>query len=94
MSTSIENNLICGSVDKEVTPETSEITETPELPKSSTIENVESELEDIESCDDEYETSSEEQDAFTMAFMDSNYDKLDKLDSYKNSPLDDYFPIT
>ena len=38
--------------------------------------------------------ASEEEDAFTMAFMDSNFDKLDKLDSYKNSPLDDYFPVT
>jgi hypothetical protein len=97
MSTSIENNLICGSVDKEVTPETSEITETselPELPESAIVENVESELEDIEYCDDEHEISSEEEDAFTMAFMDSNYDKLDKLDSYKNCPIDDYFPAT
>ena len=49
---------ICGSIDKEVTPETSETTETPELPESSIIENVESDLEDNESCDDEYETSS------------------------------------
>ena len=97
MSTSTENNLICGSIDKEVTPETpetSEITEIPEIPESSIIENVETELEDIEYCDDGYETSSEEEDAFTMAFMDSNFDKLDKLDSYKNSPLDDYFPVT
>ena len=97
MSTSTENDLICGSVDNEVTPETpetSEITETPETPESSTIENVESELEDNEYCDDEHETSSEEEDAFIMAFMDSNFDKLDKLDSYKNSPLDDYFLVT
>ena len=97
MSTSTENNLICGSIDKEVTPETpetSEITEIPEIPESSIIENVESELEDKKYCDGGYETSSEEEDAFTMAFMDSNFDKLDKLDSYKNSPLDDYFPVT
>ena len=86
MSTSNENDLLCGSIDKEVTPETSEITETPE--------NVESELEDNEYCDDEFETSSEEEEAFTMAFMNSDFDKLDKLDSYKNSPLDGYFPIT
>ena len=39
------------------------------------------------------ETSSEEEDAFAMAFMGSDFDKLDKLDSYKNSPLDDYFPV-
>ena len=48
MSTSTENDLICGSIDKEVTtetPETSEIIETPEIPESSIIENVESELE-------------------------------------------------
>ena len=91
MSTSIENNLICGSVDKDVTPETSEITETPE---SAIIENVESELEDNEYCDVEHETSSEEEEAFTMAFMNSDFDKLDKLDIYKNSPLDNYFPDT
>ena len=51
MSTNTENDLICGSIDKEVTPETnetSEIIETHEIPESSTIENVESELEDIE----------------------------------------------
>ena len=95
MSTSTENDLICGSIDKEVTPETSETTETPELPESSIIENVESDLEDNESFDDEYETSSyEEEDAIAMAFMDSNLDKLDKLDSNKNSSLADYFPVT
>ena len=44
----------------------------PEISESSTIENVESELEDNEYYDDEHETSSEEEDAFTMAFMDSD----------------------
>ena len=39
MSTNTENDLICGSIDKEVTPETnetSEIIETHEIPESST----------------------------------------------------------
>ena len=91
MSTSTENNEICGSMDKEVTPATPEL---PEIPESSIItSNVESELEDNEYCDDNYDTSSEEEDAFHMAFMDPNFDKLDKLDSYKNSPLDDYFSV-
>jgi hypothetical protein len=77
-------------MDKQVTPE---ISETPELPKSSIItDNAETKLEDNEYCDDNCDTSCEEQeDAFTMAFTDSNFDTLDKLDSYK--PLDDYFPV-
>ena len=54
---------------------------------------MESELEDNEYSDDEHETSSKEEDAFTMAFMDSDFDKLEKLDSYANSPLDSYFPV-
>ena len=91
MSTGTENNEICGSIDKEVIPATPEL---PEIPESSIItSNVESELEDNEYCDDNYDTSSEEEDAFHMAFMDPNFDKLDKLDSYKNSPLDDYFSV-
>ena len=44
MSTSNENDLLCRSIDREVTPETSEITETSELPESAIVENVESEL--------------------------------------------------
>jgi hypothetical protein len=91
MFTSTENALLCSSMDKEVTPE---ISETPELPESSIItDNVETELEDNECCDDNCDTSSEEEYAVTLAFMDSNFDTLDKLDSYKNSPLDDYFPV-
>ena len=95
MSTSTENDLIGGSIDNEVTPETpetSEITETPETTESSIIDNVESELED--NCEDEHETSSEEEETFTMAFLDPNFNKLDELDSYKNTPLDVYFPVT
>ena len=100
MSTNNENDLICGSIDKEVTPETSEtletseITKTPENLETPAIENMESEIEDYEYCDDEMETSSEEEDAFAMAFLGSGFDKLDKLDSYTNSPLDDYFPVS
>ena len=92
MSTSTENDLIGGSIDNEVTPETSEITETPETTESSIIDNVESELED--NCEDEHETSSEEEETFAMAFLDPNYNKLNELDSYKNTPLDVYFPVT
>ena len=29
-----------------------------------------------------------------MAFLGFGFDKLGKLDSYKNSPLDDYFPVS
>ena len=98
MSTSNESDLTCGSIDKEVTLETPEIletfeiTETPENPESS-IKNVESELEDREYCDD-METSSEKEDAIIKAFMSPDYDEMDKLASYINSPRDDYFPVT
>ena len=91
--------LTCGSIDKEVTletpeiPETSEITETPENPESSISKNVESELEDREYCDD-METSYEKEDAIIKAFMSPDYDEMDKLSSYINSPLDDYFSVT
>ena len=83
ISTSAENNLSCGSINKAVTPETPKTSKIIETPESPIIENVESELEDREYCDDMYETSSEEESAFTLAFMDSNFDTLDKLDSCK-----------
>ena len=66
MSTSNENDLSCGSIDKEVTHETSKTLETPEITETSenletpTIEYVESELEDNEYYDDEMEISSKE----------------------------------
>ena len=77
MSTSNENDLICGSIDKEVTPETSKTLETSENLQTPAIENEESELEDYEYCDDEMETSSEEEDAFAMDFMGCGFYKLD-----------------
>ena len=99
MSTSNESDLTCGSIDKEVTletpeiPEISAITETPENPESSISKNVESELEDREYCDD-METSSGKEGAIIKAFMSPDYDEMDKLASYINSPLVDYFPVT
>ena len=99
MSTSNESDLTCGSIDKEValeTPEISEIselTETPENPESSINKNVESELEDREYYYD-METSSEKEEAIIKAFMSPDYDEMDKLVSYINSPLGDFFPVT
>ena len=95
MSTSNENDLTCGNIDKEVAHETPEIaeisesTETPENPESSIYKNVETELEDREYCDD-METSSEKEEAIIKAFMSPDYDEMDKLASYLNSPLDDF----
>ena len=74
-------------------PEISELTETLENPESSINKNVESELEDREYCDD-METSSEKEDAIIKAFMSPDYDEMDKLVSYINSPLGDFFPVT
>ena len=68
-------------------PEISELTETPENPESSIYKNVE--YEDREYCDD-METSSEEEDAIIKAFMSPDYDEIDKLASYINSPLGDF----
>ena len=95
MSTSNENDLTSGNVDKEVAHETPEIaeifesTETPENPESSIFLNVESELEDREYCDD-METSSDKEDAIIKAFMSPDYDEMDKLVSYINSHLGDF----
>ena len=84
MSTSNENDLTCGNIDKEVAhetpeiPEISESTETPENPESSINKNVESELEDREYCYD-METSSKIEEAIIKAFMSPDYDEMDKL---------------
>ena len=74
------------------TPEIAEIsesTETPENPESSIYKNVETELEDREHYDD-MKTSSEKEEAIIKAFMSPDYDEMDKLASYLNSPLDDF----
>ena len=52
---------------------------------------MESELEDREYYD-AMETYSEKEDAIIKAFMSLDYDEMDKVASYINSPLGDFFP--
>jgi hypothetical protein len=84
MSANIESNLLGGSRDKEVTRDSS---------KSPSIDDVESELDDNEYSDnDDCEIESKEDLIFTRDFMSRSLEDLDKLDRYKDTPLDEFFP--
>jgi hypothetical protein len=84
MSTNIKSNLLGGSRDKEVTCDSS---------KSPSIDDVESEMDDNEYSDnDDCEIESKEDIIFTRDFMSRSLEDLDKLDRYKDTPLDDFFP--
>jgi hypothetical protein len=80
----IESNLSGASTDKELTRD---------LSKSPSIDNVESELDEIEYSDD-CEVESEEDAISTRAFLYGSLEDLHKLDNYKNVPLDEFFPAT
>jgi hypothetical protein len=84
MSANIKSNLLGGSRDKEVTRDSS---------KSPSIDDVESEMDDNEYSDnDDCEIESKEDIIFTREFMSRSLEDLDKLDRYKDTPLDDFFP--
>lgn len=99
MSTDDENDLTCGSIGHELTPETAETaktaetagtTETPENPESSIIKNVESELGDRE-CYDDMEISSEEEGTIIIKARMSP--DIGKLSRYFNLPLEECFSV-
>jgi hypothetical protein len=77
----IESNLSGGSREKELTHD---------LSKSPSIDNVESELDEIEYSND-CEIESEEDAIFTRAFLYGSLEDLKKLDNYKNISLDEFF---
>jgi hypothetical protein len=64
---------------------------TRDVPKSPSIDNVGSEMDEIEYSDD-CEIESEENAIFTRAFLYRSLEDLDKFDNYKNIPLDEFFP--
>jgi hypothetical protein len=84
LSAHIESNFSGASRDKGLTRD---------LSKSPSIDNAGSELDEIEYSDD-CEIEFEEDAIFTRAFLYGSLEDLDKLDNYKNIPLDEFFPAT